>query len=73
MTSKEHLRKYGCPNTAFDGLSWVAYMSGINGNSYSSAEDPHAGEALDALLEQVERKVWALCIIVGERKARKRK
>jgi len=65
VTTGEHLLKYGRPNTAFDGLSWVAY---IGGKSYTSAEDPHEGEALDALLEHIEQRMWALSIFIGNRK-----
>lgn len=67
MTAREHLRKYGNPETEFDGVSWIAYIHGYDGYSYSVAEDPHEDEAVDALLEQLERKIWAFCIVVEER------
>lgn len=66
--TKDLLRKYGEIGMVFDGLSYCAYMVGIDILSSVSGEDPLEDEAYEALLESLERKVRWFCALVEESK-----
>lgn len=64
--TKELIRKYGEPNIVFDGLSWCAYIAGANMQNSICGEDPIADEAYEDLLENLERKVFYLCLAIEQ-------
>ncbi len=63
--TEELIRKYGEPNVVFDGLSWCAYMV-CNMRNLIYGIDPIKDEACEALLENLERNVFDLCLVIEQ-------